>query len=94
MIDTSKAKWDLSKEEKYAIKWFNENGFDGELVKQYISKTKFTVSKNGVTDHFELPQGFEGMKMGKYMEMYRKSFELHCEIEARKAEFDRIGVTV
>lgn len=86
MINTDKAKWDLSKEEKYAIKWFNENGFDGELVKQYISKTKFTVSKNGVTDNFELPQGYENMNIAKYMDQYMHSFLMKCEIEKMKSE--------
>lgn len=30
MIDISNAKYEFSKEEQYAIKWFNENGFDGK----------------------------------------------------------------
>ena len=54
MIDISNAKWDLSKEEKYVIKWLNEKGFDGKLVKQYVSKTIFSLSKDGITDTFEL----------------------------------------
>ena len=81
MIDIKNAKWDLSNEEKYAIKWFNENGFDGVLEKQYLSKTIFSVSKDGQTDKFELPQGYKGMKMGKYMEAYKASFAMKCELE-------------
>ena len=45
MIDTSNAKWDFSKEEKFAIKWFEENGYNGKIIKQYISKTIFEISK-------------------------------------------------
>lgn len=48
MIDISNAKWELSKEEQYAVKWFNDNGFDGKLDKQFLSKTKFSVSKNNI----------------------------------------------
>lgn len=90
MIDTSKAKWDFSNEEKYAIRWFNENGFTGELVKQYISKTIFIVSKDGQTEKFELPQGFKGMKMGKYMAMFEKSFAMAIEYERLKREYESL----
>lgn len=89
MINTIKAKWDFSPEEKYAIKWFNDHGFDGELVAQYISKTKFIVTKDGVTDRFELPQGNKDMKVSRYMEQYHKSFEMLCEITRMKAEYKR-----
>lgn len=82
MIDISKAKWDLSKEERYAVKWFNENGFDGMLVAQFLSKTKFVVHKNGVTDNFDLPQGYKGINVKKVMEQYRKSFSTLCELVA------------
>lgn len=86
-IDTSKAKWDLSKEEQYAIEWFEQNGFEGELVKQYISKTKFSVSKDGVQDNFELPQGIAGMNIAAYMEQYRKTFGLLREYMAMLLHF-------
>ena len=26
MLDLSKVKWDMSPEEKYAVKWFNDHG--------------------------------------------------------------------
>lgn len=81
MIDTSNAKWELSKEEKYAINWLNQNGFDGVLQKQYISKTIFEVTKNGETDRFELLQGFKGINMKKYMTQYEKSFDMACELK-------------
>ena len=32
MIDISNAKWDFSKEENFAIQWFNNNGYDGKIV--------------------------------------------------------------
>lgn len=88
MIDTNKARWDLSKEEKYVINWFNEHGFHGEIVKQYVSKTKFIVSKNGVTDNFELQQGLSNMDIKKYMSQYEKQFDLLCELTKLRNQID------
>lgn len=81
MIDTSNAKWDLSKEEKYAVKWFNNNGFDGELDKQLLSKTKFNISKNGVSDTFELPNGLEKVNIKNVMSDYARSFDMLCKLK-------------
>ena len=86
MIDTSKKKWDLSKEEKYAIKWFEENGFNGTLEKQYISKTIFTIEKDGIEDRFELVQGVEGMNVRAYMKQYGKNWDMLCELRRLKRQ--------
>lgn len=83
MIDISNAKWDLSKEEKYAVKWFNDNGFDGELDKQLFSKTKFSISKNGVSDTFELPNGLEKVNIKNVMSDYARSFDMLCKLKGR-----------
>ena len=88
MIDTSKARWELSNEEKFAIDWFNRNGFSGNLNKQYISKTKFIVTKDGVTDKFELQSG-TGYDIAVYMEQYGRSFEQLCELTRLRAEMAR-----
>lgn len=74
---------DKSKVEKYAEKWFKENGFQCELIKQYISKTKYKISKDGITEIFELSYGITEPK--KYMEMYKKSFEMKKEILRMKS---------
>lgn len=80
-IDISKAKWMFSKEEAYVIKWFNDNGFEGEIAKQYISKTKFIIRKGGIEDKFELVQGLKDIDIKSYMEQYKKSFDMLCELE-------------
>ena len=80
MIDTSKAKWEFSDNEKAAIEWFNENGFSGTLDKQYISKTKFTITKDNVTDQFELLSSYD-LDIKSYMEQYDKSFEQLKELK-------------
>lgn len=88
MIDTSKAKWELSEGEKYAIRWFEENGFEGSLEKQYLSKTYFTVTKDGVTDKFALPMGSNDIQYHPFMEQFAKTFELLCELEALKRKLN------
>lgn len=86
MIDTSNAKWDFSKEEKFAIKWFEENGYSGRIIKQYISKTIFEIEKDGVTDKFELPQEIEFKNIKGYMEQYKKNWEMLCELQRLREE--------
>ena len=80
MIDTTKQKWDFSKEEKYAIDYLNEHGFSGELKKQYISKTVFSICKDGIQDFFELPQGLKKMDIKKYMEQFSKNWGILVEL--------------
>lgn len=88
MIDISKAKWDFSKEEKYAIKWFEENGFTGKVIKQYLSKTEFEISKDGITDKFTLPQGIVFRDIKGYMDQFKRNWELLCELHELRKEAD------
>ena len=86
MIDTSNAKWDFSKIEEYAIKWFNENGFDGKIEKQYLSKTIFTVSKDGVADKFELHQDIKIKSIKKYIDQYMVNWNRLVELNELRKE--------
>ena len=70
MIDLRLAKNDFSKNEKYVIKWLNDNQFEGKIVKQYVSKTIFEIEKDGIVDKFELPRGIENISA--YMKQYKK----------------------
>lgn len=74
-------KWDFSKEEEYAIKWLLENGFEVELKEQFVSKTKFLVCKDGVSDSFSLMQGLKKMNIRSYMEQCGKQFEMFKRIK-------------
>ena len=80
MIDISKAKWEFSNEDKYIFNWLEENGFDAVLKKQFISKMKVAVTKDGVTDNAEFPSGMK-FNVKSYMEQYGKSFKLLCELQ-------------
>lgn len=86
MIDVSNVKYDFSKSEEYAIKWFNDNGYDGKIIKQYVSKTVFEISKDGVTDKFELPQGIVFKNIKGYMEQYRQNWKMMCELQSLREE--------
>ena len=42
-----KRKWNASKAEKYAEKYWEKNGYAFEIKHQYISRTDYIVSKDG-----------------------------------------------
>ncbi len=86
MIDTTKAKWDLSKPEQIAIQWFEENGFVGQIKKQYVSKTVFIITKDGIVDTFALPQSVTHKNVNAFMEQYRKNFDILKLINQKENE--------
>lgn len=90
MIDTSKAQWEISKEEKHAIAWLEEHEFSGEIKKQYISKTVFAVSKDGHTDTFDFPQGVKGMKPEGVMEQFEKSWGMYVALCKAQGELGAV----
>ena len=56
-----------------------KNGFEIINIKQYISKTKFTILKNGEEDIFELLS--EVSDIQKYMKLFENNFELKLKIK-------------
>ena len=89
MIDTSKIRKYTSDHEEYAIKWFNEHGFNGKVVHQWVTETAFEVEKNGVTDSFRLTATMQDKRkcnIKEYMEQFEKSFEMKSQIEKMKIE--------
>ena len=67
-----------NRNEKYAEKWFDKNGFEWECVKQYNSKTVYRLSKDGLTYEWELPFGVT--EMGKYMKLCGESHKMAVEL--------------
>lgn len=87
MIDTKSAKWDFSKQERYAINFFNAHGFDGELKKQCISKTIFIITKDGISDNFELLSAISMDNIKSYMSRFMINWEMLIKLEQlRKQE--------
>ena len=56
---------------------FDEN----EEYKQF-----FEITKDGITDKFELPQGIVFRNIKGYMEQYRKNWEMLCELKKLRKE--------
>lgn len=65
--------------EKYAEKWFKENGFEIVSCKQYQSKTKYVIRKMDTDLSFDLPFCVTDIK--HYMEMCKNSFEMHYKLK-------------
>lgn len=74
-----KCEKEFSKNERYAIEWFKKNGFEIINIKQYISKTKFTILKNEEEDIFELLS--EVSDIQKYMKLFENNFGLKLKIK-------------
>ena len=80
MIDLKAKVWELHPREEKAIKWLDEHGYDVVLIKQYLSKLVFDVSKNGVKEKFEFPKGV--IDVNGYMELFEQSFEIATKLKS------------
>lgn len=79
MVDLNNAKWELSKNEKYAVKWMYEHGFDTTLTKQYVSKTVFMCRKNGYELEFDVNSNVTDMRA--WMLQFERSFDMYVKIK-------------
>lgn len=86
MIDLTNKKWDFSKDEEYAVRWFEEHGFNGNLKKQFVSKTIFIVSRDGLTDEFGLPQSSKDFDVKQYMDSFERNWNIKIELEQLRRE--------
>ena len=80
---------ELSESALYVVWWFNVHGFRGEIVRNNTAKTEYSVCKDEVTDTFTLTATNQNPKkcdIKKYMNCYKKSFDMKCEIERLKKE--------
>ena len=77
-------KWTATKIEKYAEKWFKDNGFTFELVKQYVSKTVYNVYKDGSdTSDLHSMTGF-GTFVGS---THMKAIRVHDDVDNKDYVF-------
>ena len=82
MIDTSKIKWDLSDAEKAVFSWLNENGFTGEVKRQYQTKIKVTIEKQGVSMEIDIPSSLAMDTVESYLVRLERDFSMTCELYA------------
>ena len=59
--------WESSKHEKYAEQWWTDHGFTWALKKRFISKSVYSVTKDGITMEYELPNEYR-MDIKLFME--------------------------
>lgn len=83
MEEVMKSQKDRTDAEKFCENWLTRNGYSWECKKRYISKSVYSVSKDGTTDTVEICSTVTDAK--KYMEMFSKSFTMLVEINRLKA---------
>lgn len=73
----------------YAVWWFQENGFRASIIKNNTSGSEFAVVKDDVRDRFKLTatkNNPDKNNIVEYMEQFKKSFDMLCEIQELKAK--------
>lgn len=85
MQNLDRKEWEFTQGEKYAIEWLEEHGFDVILEKRYISKDIFRVSKDGLTDKFQLPLGNHKINYCGVMDQFDKHWALLSALTEREA---------
>lgn len=82
MIDTSNAKHGLSKEDRYALEWFYGRNFNVFLEEQSEDRTRYVVSRYGVSGYFEVIPG--GGNMPQAMEEFKEKWDARCELRDQR----------
>lgn len=80
----SNLEWEASPAERYAEKYWRENGFEVKLVKRYQSKSVYEVSRDGLTRKEEIPDTVR--RFGEYMKQFQKGWDMAVEIERLKRQ--------
>lgn len=78
----SNLEWEASPAERYAEKYWQENGFEVKLIKRYQSKSVYEVSRDGLTHKEEIP--YTVRRFGEYMRQFQKGWDMAVEIESMK----------
>ena len=82
---------ELTKNEKYAKRYFVNHGFEILDIKLFNSKAKFTIKKDEYQEDFELPRGVE--KIGSYMKSWYNGCYLQwCKIQELKKQASEMRV--
>ena len=71
-----------SRAEKYAEKWFADNGYNFRCVNRCKSKATFRVEKDGFSKTWVLLRDSKGMAF--VMKMFKEWFETERSFEAKK----------
>ena len=84
-------KWEHSKIEKYAEKWWLQNGYNFETKKEWISKTIYIVSKDGKQHEYTIyPSQMKFFE--KTMQQFQENWDMYFELQRLKAEAKTKGL--
>lgn len=86
--------WESSKDEKYAEKWWTNNGFTWKLVKRFINYSEYEVTKDDLTVKYQIPNNGR-MNIKQFMEGpagFTKCWEQHVILEGLKKQAKAKGI--
>ena len=84
-------KWERSKMEIYAEKWWLNNGYSFEIKKEWISKTVYIVRKDDKEWQFEVSNS-QLKHFNKTMEMFQNNWDMYFELQRLKKLAKQKGV--
>lgn len=70
--------WERNKAEVYAEKYWTEHEFDFEVKRKYMSKTIYTIRKDGLEFPYTITS--DVMDVEAYMGFFAEQFELRKQI--------------
>lgn len=79
--------WEATQTELYAEKWWKEHGFTAVLESRMLTKSVYRVTKDGVTDKYEIPMTVKDKKgfMELFQDWWNTLVKLNRMMEGRKA---------
>lgn len=78
-MSKSNLNWEARPIEKYAENWWREHGFDAKLIKRYIHKSVYEVSKLGLFMEHEIPDTVTDFEA--YMELFEQSWDIFVKLQ-------------
>ena len=87
-------KWESSRNEEYAEKWWTEHGFAWKLVKRFISYSEYEVTKDDLTIKYQI-QNIPRMNIKQFMEGpagFTKCWEQHVTLKRLRKQTKTKGI--
>ena len=83
--------WEPSKMEQYAERYWLVNGYDAKLIKRYISKSIYEISKDGLIDGYEVPNTVKDParfmdEFERYWDILKKTAALRKQVHEAHSE--------
>ena len=86
--------WESSKAQKAAETWWTEHGFEWKLIKRFISKSEYEISKDGYTMNYEVPN-IASTENNQFMEGasgFAQSWKIFIEVQQMRKEAKAKGI--